>query len=215
MQGTNDAEGSNEVERLYRRNTLFVSSIISVYSTAGGKLSGEASVGFAKVNFSNPDILEYSLIVVVLYFCWRHWLVSKNIRREMLQRVYSSIIEPKWIWEALKDEIELLRKQLPWPTERGEGIPPHIVGKELSHVGLVIVRYEISFKDTKLVVNSKTLSVSLFRHPVVFFVMRAKYRLTWVKKAISNTNFGDGVLPLLLTVMAILLYGFNRFKLFI
>ncbi len=195
MQAKNDAEDSNEVERLYRRNTLFVSSIISVYSIAGGKLSGEASVGFTKVNFSNPNVLEYSLIVVAIYFCWRHWLVSKNIRRAMLLSIYSSTIEPKWIWGALDGETEFLKKQLTWPIEQGKGISPNMIGKELSDVGFVIARYEIKFRNVNSDVNAKTLNISLFRHPIVFFIVSVKYRIMWIKKALSNTHFGDGVFP--------------------
>ncbi|WP_421279863.1 hypothetical protein [Aeromonas taiwanensis] len=170
MQTMNDAESSNEVERLYRRNTLFTASIIAVYSIAGGEISSEASVGVVKINFGNPGALDVSLVVVAMYFCWRHWLVSRNLRQTMLQNIYNEIDAPKWIWKRLENEIFSLKETIDWPIRGFEGHPPVVVDSTLIDVNYTNIRYRMKFQDIHKKISERFFDISMFACPIFFLL---------------------------------------------
>ncbi|MBQ4666679.1 hypothetical protein [Aeromonas hydrophila] len=214
-QNPKDAEDSNEVERLYRRNSLFWGCLIVIYVLAGGHLGEELSIAGAKVTFSNPMAMEYSMLMVALYFCWRHWLVSRCIRIKLVETLYKGVKGGDWIWNALSAEYNTLLQSLSWAVEKGKSIPPKLNSKALVSVGFVNLQYQLKFRDAVSLDNARIMKVSLFRHPIIFLVVSVKYRLSWIWKAITNTYFGDGVLPLMVTFIAISLYAMKMLKSYI
>lgn len=207
-QSQKDVEDSNEVERLYRRNSLFGASVILIYSISGGSLNPDISVGMAKITFSNPIALEYSMILVSIYFCWRHWLVSKSLRRKLLESVYKARTEFKWASKRLDVLSEyLIDDVVHYLDDLGQSIPVVQVHKELYKIGFINIQYKIHFKNNPQRIEIKDLNVWVFKNPLLFMAVNLKYRNAWFKNAISNTHFGDGFLPLTLTLVAVILYG--------
>ncbi|MFQ2510601.1 hypothetical protein ACK31D_01700 [Aeromonas caviae] len=204
-----DVEDSNEVERLYRRNSLFAASVISIYSIAGGKLDNDVSVGFTKVSFSNPHALEYSLVVVAVYFCWRHWLVSKELRARFIENAFNSVSEPKWIEVILFDKIRSLIEQ------DGRRILDESIAlnnpfkRRLKDVGFLHFKYAFSFTDDFSDRIDKVFEINVYEHPLVFLVLNIKYRFACLKNSLNDTHFGDGVIPILMMIVALILYSLN------
>lgn len=208
-QPQNDIEDSNEVERLYRRNSLFAASVISIYSIAGGKLGQKLSAGLFDVSFSKPHVLEYSLIVVAGYFCWRHWLVSKELRKKLVQNALNSTGEFKWIKIFLSNKVNSLIGQGGWGSADAAGAHFDPFRRRLTNVGFVNIEYSFSYTDEFGDRVDKVVMVNLCKHPLVFLALSIRYRFAWFKNAISDTHFGDGVMPLFMMIVALLLYGFN------
>ncbi|QNF21639.1 hypothetical protein FT688_20820 [Aeromonas hydrophila] len=204
-----DLEDSNEVERLYRRNALFSASVISIYSIAGGKLDNEISVGLTKISFSNPHALEYALVVVAIYFCWRHWLVSKELRSKLMQSAYRDTKETKQIERFLTDESNALLQTYEWDLPRGAEIPVAMNSRKLIEVGFINVKYEFYYQDGVGQIRNSSLVVNVFKNPLKFLIVSVSYRVSWFKKTVSDTHFGDGLMPLLVTMLALLLYCLN------
>lgn len=211
MQGQpqNDIEDSNEVERLYRRNSLFAASVISIYSIAGGKLGQSLSTGLFDVSFSKPHVLEYSLIVVAGYFCWRHWLVSKDLRKRLVQNSLNSTGEFRWVSIFLSKKVNSLMGQGAWRSADVAGAHIDPFRRQLARVGFLNIEYSFSYTDEFGDRVDKIVKVNLCKYPLVFLALSIRYRLAWFKNAISDTHFGDGVMPLFMMIVALLLYGFN------
>jgi hypothetical protein len=206
-QSQKDVEDSNEVERLYRRNSLFGASIISIYSISGGSLNNDVSVGFAKITFSNPIALEYSMILVALYFCWRHWLVSRSLRMKLLEYTYRTVSDFKWVSHELDTVSESLKSSVNhYLDEQGESIPVVTHHKTFSNIGFVEINYHICFENRPGKYEFRILRLSFFKMPFLFMAINLKYRCAWFKNAVNNTHFGDGFLPLTLMSVAIALY---------
>lgn len=206
-QPQNDIEDSNEVERLYRRNSLFAASIISIYSISGGSINSDVSVGLVKITFSNPRALEHSMILVALYFCWRHWLVSRPLRMKLLEYTYRTVSEFKCVSHKLDVLSETLKNSVNhYLNEQGESIPVSIHHKAFSNIGFFEVGYHVCFENRPGKFEFRDLNISILKEPVLFVAVNFKYRCAWFKNAVNNTHFGDGFLPMTLMLVAMALY---------
>ncbi|MBR7631640.1 hypothetical protein KAT72_22360, partial [Aeromonas popoffii] len=139
-----NVDDSNEVERLYRRNTLFLASVIAVYSLAEGHIGSDVSVGIAKVTFNNPIVIEYSMVITLLYFCWRHLLVSKVLRCNLANRAIDGVTVPSSIISVLVRRTESKREELKFI--RGEqAVKPDFKGWKLCGIGFFTLRISYSY----------------------------------------------------------------------
>ncbi|HAV1574371.1 TPA: hypothetical protein JG843_003886 [Vibrio parahaemolyticus] len=76
----------------YRKSLLVTSTILLLYSVAGGKIINKFSYFGSAIELSRPEYLEYSLVAFVIYFLWRHWQTTATIRED-LHRMLSTSIE--------------------------------------------------------------------------------------------------------------------------
>lgn len=83
-----------ELERQYRKNLMIVSMIVLIYSIAGGAFDHDISFSGAKLTFSRPKWIEYFMIAIMLFLQWRHWLVSREIRRQHTNEVLKELYLP-------------------------------------------------------------------------------------------------------------------------
>lgn len=202
----NNVDDSNEVERLYRRNTLFFASVIAVYSLAEGNIGSDVSVGIAKITFNNPTVIEYSMVMTLLYFCWRHLLVSKVIRLYLVDRAIDGVTLPPRVIRALVKKTESKREELRFIRDE-QAVKLDFKGWKLCGIGFCSLRisYNYAWRGGKTEQGEEELDV--FSYFGCFVTLNLKYRLSWLKNIAIQTHFGDGVLPVSLTVIAIVLYA--------
>lgn len=61
-----------------RRNLNVLSVSVILYYLAGGKVSGGSlTLNMMNITFSNIDVLRHSVVVFLVWFVIRHWLVNK------------------------------------------------------------------------------------------------------------------------------------------
>ncbi|MBL0559258.1 hypothetical protein [Aeromonas hydrophila] len=206
-----DIEDSNEVERLYRRNSLFVSSLIAIYALAGGRIDGEVSAVVIKIHFSQPYVLEFSMVLVSVYLWWRHLLVSKSIRSELEKEAISKTrcngYVGRWVERMQKKAKDAQVKKFPELAIAAAAQP--IYTMLLSDVGfskITLSHTDVDFSGQRM---TRNMQVDLFSNPIAFAVVNAKYRYSWFSQSIFNTHFGDGVLPSIMIALSMMAYFFK------
>ncbi|HHQ4529475.1 TPA: hypothetical protein ACSP1Y_003271 [Aeromonas hydrophila] len=91
-----------ELERQYRKNLMIVSTIVLIYSIAGGSFGNDLSFSGAKLVFSRPEWIEFFMIAVMFFLQWRHWLISGDIRRHHRSEVLNELFLPSKYIRFLK-----------------------------------------------------------------------------------------------------------------
>jgi hypothetical protein len=206
----NDAEDSNEVERIYRRNALFSSCIIIIYSVAGGHISDEVSLGVAKIKFNNPGYLEFSILIVSLYFCWRHWLVSKELRMRLITGAMDGVELSAFGAKMVKERMHDKRHSLMY-MKGDDAVVPEFKKVDLCDVGFMSLKVTYPVITVGRKVTSEVEEFNVLRDPMFFLSLSYKYRLAWFKRVFMETHFGDGILPMALTASAMTLYFWHYF----
>lgn len=98
-------QNNQDVEGSYRKNLMIVAAMISIYSIAGGGFSSELEIAGAKLNFTKPQFLEYTSIIMLIFLWWRHLLVSQEIRRQFLETVVNQVGTPVSIKKLIEGRI--------------------------------------------------------------------------------------------------------------
>lgn len=201
-----------DLERQYRKNLMVVASIVLIYSIAGGHMGKDLSMFGAKLNFSHPEYLEYAMVAVMCFFCWRHLIVSDGIRKEMSDAVYLDTNAPACFRENNRQKVEdRYRKEA---KDRGHNINfLHQFTNDwmfvVDRVGFISASITMRYKYGINIISERC-DLRITKAPYQFFIINLSYRTAWLKHAISKSHFGDAILPLMTTIAALLAYGAHK-----
>ena len=238
------------MEPQYRKNLMLVSTVVLMFSIAGGKLGTKISFSGGEVTFAHPEYIELAFIISMLFLQWRHWLVSASIRARQYTETVSNAIVPNRFIEffmfAVDKRCKVIRRDGLIFLKNGdmdieEALKISIEGVSLStfitrldvvqknHAaagfnmtyGLGIGEwkepYDLSTKEIMLCpfqkdaqgVKGLLFRVSVFNFPA-YVLSNIFYRWAWLKSAITETWFGDALLPATMTITATLAYFLSR-----
>ncbi|MGL6576508.1 hypothetical protein ACSZOM_10195 [Aeromonas hydrophila] len=201
---------SSSVEENYRKNLMIVATIISIYSIAGGGFDSELAIAGAKLKFSNPQYLEYASIVVLLFFWWRHWLVSVELRDEFNEHVNRQVTIPVSIVRLIErnaygEDV----KPFDIISGRHWNTFPEIENASFKEMCFSHFMYSLADVDDEGRNRSYTFKFSFKSNPRNFCLVNYLYRKSWLKSVLLNTSFGDSILPSIITLVAIATYAIN------
>ena len=201
---------SSGVEENYRKNLMLVASIISIYSIAGGGFDSELAIAGAKLKFSNPQYLEYASIVVLLFFWWRHWLVSVELRDEFNNHVNRNVITPNFIVELIEKRAYGKNvKEFDILSDRYWNGSPNISDALFYKLGFLQFMYVLPHVDKEGREKSYKYEFNFKSNPKIFLLVNYAYRKAWLKSVLLNKYFGDAILPSVVSVIALTTYIYN------
>lgn len=204
-----DDKMDKDLERQYRKNLMVVASIVLIYSIAGGEMGDAITMLGANLKFSRPDWLEWAMVTVMCFFWWRHFIVSKGIRKEMISTVLDGTKHPIYIKnQCILDIEEESRSKL---KEDGvcDDTSHKILGGcdfSLIKVGLLSVQLRASYFYDGMS-EFRDFDFSIRNNQFYFLVLSTKYRINWIKHAIFESHFGDAILPSVTFLAALVAYG--------
>lgn len=177
-----------ELERQYRKNLMVVASIILIYSISGGHIASDLSMFGAKLTFSRPVLLEYAGILMMCFLWWRHWQVSGVIRMHLGKNILRNM---PITWLTKIHDHPLLDYAPSKYEDVGNGL-----GMRKTGIRFEIVRQQWDEKKAEMV----------WRQVDTSGFSAAKLLAGWfwsgINQAIKNPQFGDAILPTLITIIA-------------
>ncbi|KAE9636003.1 hypothetical protein [Aeromonas veronii] len=207
------SQSETEIEGSYRKNLMIVAATVSMYSIAGGGFDSELAIAGAKLKFTNPQYLEYGSIIVLLFFWWRHWLVSDVIRKSFNNALVSNLVAPIEVRKKVDDL--LTKKEIESRDVSGGGYfscSYSISEMKIDSIGFFCASFEFKMIKKGVVLDTpEKISFSLFINPITFMKVNYNYRRAWLKLVLFDTRFGDAILPTVVTLIAITSYLFNYF----
>lgn len=201
---------NKDLERQYRKNLMVAASIVLIYSIAGGQMSSDLSMLGAKLKFSRPEWLEYAMLSIMLFFWWRHWQISHDIRSNMRQIVFYNLRLSRTsikhaIMNKLREQpIEINRafddKSAMYQFKLSEcnSVFSEVRLKSLRPFGIDFGRFYTNFDCDYSQLLEYSLRAKLF--------VLIDYLRTYVVCAIKFPDFGDGILPNLISFVACITY---------
>ncbi|MCE9924382.1 hypothetical protein LZ640_07770 [Aeromonas media] len=81
--------------------------------------------------------------------------------------------------------------------------------RQLKDVGFLHFKYGVSFTDEFNDRIDKVFEINVYEHPLVFLVLNIKYRFACLKNSLNDTHFGDGVMPIFMMIIALILCSLN------
>jgi hypothetical protein len=206
-----------DLERQYRKNLMVVASIVLIYSIAGGKMAADLSMFGAKLQFSRPDWLEWAMVVVMCFFWWRHNQVSADLRARQRSMALRKMVLPNMVLDDL------------FQTKNGN--PPYLEGDDrwdevcasrqyheefgpISRFYILYTRpFYISVGSGEFYARGDVepfdgwqTSIHKVHHKLSILFA---YVCSYVRYAFKSPEFGDGILPSLVTLAALLAWSFN------
>ncbi|MGL4206394.1 MAG: hypothetical protein ACRCRW_09805, partial [Aeromonadaceae bacterium] len=199
-----------DLERQYRKNLMVAASIVLIYSIAGGQMSSDLSMLGAKLKFSRPEWLEYAMLSIMIFFWWRHWQISHDIRDNITQIVFEKCrLSCASIRYAINDKVKSPFSVISVSLARN----PSAYLISLSENSSVYSEVRLNSLHP-IVIDFGSLNTyfncderQLFEYP-----LRAKlyvsldYFRAYVVCAIKFPDFGDGVLPNLISLVSCIAY---------
>ncbi|MCH7373796.1 hypothetical protein MM182_00100 [Aeromonas sp. MR19] len=189
---------------------MIVATIISIYSIAGGGFDSELAIAGAKLKFSNPQYLEYASIVVLLFFLWRHWLVSVELRDEFNDHVNRQVPIPNSIVRSI-EKLAYGEDVKPFDIISGQhwNTFPEIESASFTEMCFSHFTYSLAHVDDEGRNRTYTYKFSFKSNPNKFLLVNYLYRKSWLKGVLLNTCFGDAILPSIIALVAIATYAIN------
>lgn len=201
---------NKDLERQYRKNLMVAASIVLIYSIAGGQMSSDLSMLGAKLKFSRPEWLEYAMLSIMIFFWWRHWQISHDIRDNMNQIVFDNLrlsctsIKYAVMNKLREQPIEIKRAFYSKPTmyqfnlSECESVFSDIRLKSLRPIAIDFGCFYSKFYGDYNQFSKYSLRAKLF--------VLLDYLRTYIVCAIKFPDFGDGILPNLVSVVACIAY---------
>lgn len=195
-----------DLERQYRKNLMVVASLVLMYSIAGGQMTSDLSMFGAKLNFSRPEWLEYAMVFVMCFFWWRHWQVSKPIRKDMFENSLRGFVLPSFMNERVRhdackifglDEGKYISR---WAYNSIQIMPENSWDND----GHFFVLNDVGFLSVTL--SEHGGMCIKYRMDRVWLACSVLYRRQWLRNAIHETHFGDAILPAITTILAMTAY---------
>lgn len=196
-----------ELERQYRKNLMVVASIVLIYSIAGGQMASGLSMFGAKLNFSRPEWLEYTMVFVMCFFWWRHWQVSKSIRENVILDACNGFEIPSFMYGRIKRDV---CQKLNFNEDEFEvrwaygGVQVKRHESPYDNDGYIMKVGRIGFISVTLTYLSE-ISIQ-YKFDRAWLVCGLLYRKAWIQNAIRESKFGDAILPSILTISALVSY---------
>ncbi len=196
-----------ELERQYRKNLMVVASLVLIYSIAGGQMASGLSMFGAKLNFSRPEWLEYTMVFVMCFFWWRHWQVSKSIREDVILDACNGFEVPSFMYGKIKRDVcqklNLNENEFASIWEY-DGVRVRHHESHYENDGYLIKVSRVGFISVTLSYLSE-ISIQ-YKLDRAWLVCGLLYRKAWIQNAIRDPKFGDAILPSILTITALVSY---------
>ena len=217
-----------ELERQYRKNLMIISSVMLVYSVAGGEIGGEINLSGVAIKFKNSGLLEWLGLLIMYFLCWRHWLVSGDIRKEMNELVIAEGRLSSWCVKRV------IRTFLPERTvslnEKNSSLSPrnkneYSIGIDSNLKFLGEVKFHSVF-PLRLFFGHGTIDMINNLQGDFKYTKDSIYGVSsWLVKlgvafdywrcfalcAFKYPSFGDGLLPSLIVVTSTIAFIVNKF----
>ncbi|CAD7534735.1 hypothetical protein G9455_11725 [Aeromonas hydrophila] len=217
----------DDVEHQYRKNLMIVSSIMLIYSVAGGEFGGDITLSGIPIRFKSPQYIEWLGLVIMYFLWWRHWLVSESIRDRMKMLVMGRLVLSAWSVMNIFREFLPRRKV----TVNPEGCCLTSDNKWMRPVGFGDGKYTLSDlrvfsiapvevffgPEVEKVINHlngdrkydfrTAYRMNLFRTKCSVFI---DYCRSYVLCALREPSFGDGLLPSIIVVASTIGFILNK-----
>lgn len=204
-----------ELGRLYRKHLMIVSTVIFIYSIAGGKFANKIELFGAGLTFNNPKLLEICAVLICIFMTWRHVLLCKGEIPGFFSRPLWRIAAPKMAVDFVNETIQKVIDakeceaiEAGYLKEKGA---LSVCIKDLRVTGIHFSSFtidavnQIGFSETE----KHTICFTVYKHPVSFCIINFRYRMLMLRDALFETEFGDTLLPLLFSVAALCAYIIN------
>lgn len=190
---------SNEtLEKQYRKSLLITSVILLLYSIAGGSFKDGLSFFGSKMTFTRPEFLEYFAVILVLFFTWKHWLSSATIRK------------------TFSNDLSIIKSFKHYPTNNLWAI---ILNDRIDSYDKCTFQVSINWFSK---INIASHQFTTFGDEINIEINQNKqgylckasccviqiYHL--IKTTVSKPEFGDGILPFIIALLALIAYIINK-----
>lgn len=189
---------------------MVAASIVLIYSIAGGQMSSDLSMLGAKLKFSRPEWLEYAMLSIMIFFWWRHWQISHDIRGNISQIVFKKCrLSCSSIRYAINNKVKspfsvisvsLASKPSAYLIGLSENssIYSEVQLNSLHPIAIDFGSFNTYFNCDERQLFEYSLRAKLF--------VSLDYLRAYVACAIKFPDFGDGVLPNLISFVACITY---------
>ena len=216
-----------DIEHQYRKNLMIISSVLLIYSIAGGEINGEINLSGVGVRFKNSGYLEWIGLIVMYFLWWRHLLVSKDIRDRMNSQVFIhlklSALSIKRIFGEFIPGVLIsvnpkgcsLTPDSPYeiPVELGSG---NFVLADLRVTKIMPIQVSFGSAVAGAVkalnddFHYSRMSEYRMRRCLTKFIVAIDYWRCFVSCALKYPSFGDGVLPSLIVISSTIAFFVNK-----
>lgn len=204
-----------DLESHYRNKVMFITSLIAIYSIAGGSIPAEISLLGAKLTFKNPRYLELLAIVVMAFYWWRHRQYSSAIRGRMKVETYQSIVIPQWMCRKIETK-GLHGRARDHVSDSGykvsaqilkDGMQCYSAGAKWNRLFGINLWIKYVSKNDGEDPEYAEMQLDSWIDRILFIVW---YWWAYITHAWVKPEFGDATLPSLAVHGALLSYAYNK-----
>ncbi|AUJ35375.1 hypothetical protein [Vibrio vulnificus] len=191
---------SDNQEITYRKSLLITSTILLLYSVAGGNITNKLTYFGSAIEFSRPEFLEYALVAFIVYFFWRHWQTSTNSRLELKVMLDAVVIlnsnakfGPLWKY-VINERID---------NQHGNDLEVKIIWFGKFHIPDISSTYD---HNGELQIFSQKEEPQSKRSKVACILISL---LHTISVFIKKPHFANSIFPELISIAALIAYFWN------